>query len=55
MNVVIKPGVTEIEVSGLYPGQVVSVIAKAGAMTSPSTSYTAPAATTEPEAPVVSD
>ena len=55
MNIAIQPGITDVEVDGLYPGQVVTVTAKVGTEVSPAATYTAPASTVAPAAPVVTD
>jgi hypothetical protein len=55
MKVAIQPGVTEVEVSGLLPGQTVSVTETNAAGVSPSASYTAPAPSAPPAEPTVTD
>jgi hypothetical protein len=55
MNIAIQPGVTDIEVDGLYPSQSVTVTAKIGTQVSAPATYNAPAATAPPAAPTVTD
>ena len=55
VKISVQPGVTDVHVTGLLPGQVVEVTATNAAGTGPASSFTEAAPTSVPDAPVVSE
>jgi hypothetical protein len=55
MKIIVGAGVVSYEITGLNPGQSVSVVANSAAGNSPAAIYTAPLPTAAPDVPVVAD